>query len=47
MPFGVKTSYGKKKKEKTKMKGDIYDKFTTKADSEKALKKAKKRLYRV
>lgn len=29
------------------MKGDIYDKFTTKAESNKAIKKAAKRLYKV
>lgn len=28
-------------------KGDIYDKFTTKAESDKAIKKASKKLYRV
>jgi len=29
------------------MKGDIYDKFTTKAESNKAIKKASKRISRI
>jgi hypothetical protein len=29
------------------MKGDIYDKFTTKANSDKAIKKASKKIRRI